>query len=88
VKLNVKNREINMSIDKATDFFSNILVQQTTSWYAYITVLIPVLYWLYYRKYRHYIYQQKNEIKNSLKPRSKSRFILVSSLMIFSKRSF
>ena len=58
-----------MTTEKSSNLFSNILVNQPNNWYALITVALPIVYWLYYRKYRNYIYQQKNEIKSRNKPR-------------------
>lgn len=59
----------------ATDVFSKILVDQSNSWYALGTLIVPLLYWLYYRKYRHYIFQQKNEVKTCNKPRGSLIFL-------------
>jgi cholesterol 7-desaturase len=60
-----------MSTNKASEIFSNIIVNQSNNWFAYLTLLLPIIYWLYYRKYRNYIFQQKNEIKTSKQPRGK-----------------
>jgi cholesterol 7-dehydrogenase len=40
-------------------------------YYYYLSPIFILVYWLYYRKYRNYIFQQYNDIKNSSRPRGK-----------------
>ena len=51
------------------EYSLNILDQ--CDYFYFIAPVFILLYWLYYRKYRDYIFLQHNDIKNSSKPRGK-----------------
>jgi cholesterol 7-dehydrogenase len=58
-------------MESVKDYQSILNILNQYDYQYFVTPVLILAYWLYYRKYNNYIFQQHNDIKNSSRPRGK-----------------